>query len=205
MATNKPASSRRGPSESVKRRSEAICAPAVSFPVNGPKIPEIGPGDCVARVTEASADGVRVVVLPREAVIRHMLNQVYGSMGWGDTYYRSGSWWRCQIEVLSPVTGLYVRKDAGPLELPTNSPDRMQENTSFLRAAAKWGFAEDVMELGPIALKTEQVPVMQNDKGKYYPAAKLTVDKFARAEDGHICMVQFALPDGKKVLWDEKA
>ena len=135
MATNKPASSRRGPSESAKRRSEAVCAPAVSFPINGPKIPEIGPVDCVARVTEASADGVRVVVLPREAVIRHMLNQVYGSMGWGDTYYRSGSWWRCQIEVLSPVTGLYVRKDAGPLELPTSSPDRMQENTSFLRAS----------------------------------------------------------------------
>ena len=127
MATNKPASSRRGPSESAKRRSEAICAPAVSFPINGPKIPEIGPGDCVARVTEASAEGVRIVVLPREAVVRHMLNQVYGSMGWGDTYYRSGSWWRCQIEVLSPVTGLYVRKDAGPLELNQRAPFTARE------------------------------------------------------------------------------
>lgn len=72
-------------------------------------------------------------------------------------------------------------------------------------AAAMLGFAEDVMELGPIALKAEQVPVMKSEKGKFYPAVKISVDKFARAEDGHISMVQFALSDGKKVLWDEKA
>ena len=134
-----------------------------------------------------------------------MLDSVYGVLGWGDTYYRSGSWWRCQIEVLSPATGQYVRKDAGPLSLPTSDPDRMQENTSFLCAAAMLGFAEDVMELGPIALKAEQVPVMKSEKGKFHPAVKISVDKFARAEDGHISMVQFALSDGKKVLWDEKA
>ena len=40
----------------------------------------------------------------------------------------------------------------------------MQENTSFLCAAAMLGFAEDVMELGPIALKAEQVPVMKSEK-----------------------------------------
>lgn len=203
MAANKPASSRRGPSESAKRRSENVSAPSISFPINGPKIPEIKPEDCVARVTEASADGVRVVVLPREAVVRHMLNQTYGSLGWGDTYYRSGNWWRCQIEVLSPATGLYVRKDAGPLELPTSSLDRMQENTSFLRAAAKWGFAEDVMELGPIFLKADKAPVACTEKGKYYPAGKLTVDRFARDASGAITMVQFALPDGKKILWPD--
>lgn len=66
------------------------------------------------------------------------------------------------------------------------------------------GFAEDVMELGPIALKAERA-VMKKREGKFYPAVKISVDKFARAEDGHISMVQFALSDGKKVLWDEKA
>ena len=205
MAATKPASGRRGPSTSAKKASGAVLPPPITFPVNSPAPRQIEPQECVARCIEASADGVRVVVLPRVVDVRHMLDSVYGVLGWGDTYYRSGSWWRCQIEVLSPATGQYVRKDAGPLALPTTDLERMQENTSFLRAAAKWGFAEDVMELGPIALKTEQVPVMQNDKGKYYPAAKLTVDKFARAEDGHICMVQFTLPDGRKVLWDEKA
>lgn len=205
MASSKPASGRRGPSQGAKKASGGVLPPPVTFPVAGPVPRKIEPQECVVRCIGASADGVRVVVLPREVIIRDMLNQTYGPGGWGDTFYHSGSWWRCQIEVFFPSIGQYVRKDAGPLNLPTSDPDRMQENTSFLRAAAKWGFAEDVMELGPIALKTEQVPVMQNDKGKYYPAAKLTVDKFARAEDGHICMVQFALPDGKKVLWDEKA
>ena len=42
-------------------------------------------------------------------------------------------------------------------------------------------------------------------RDRFYPAVKISVDKFARAEDGHISMVQFALSDGKKVLWDEKA
>lgn len=205
MASSKPASGRRGPSQGAKKASGGVLSPPVTFPVAGPVPRKIEPQECVVRCIGASADGVRVVVLPREVIIRDMLNQTYGPGGWGDTFYHSGSWWRCQIEVFFPSIGQYVRKDAGPLALPTTDLERMQENTSFLRAAAKWGFAEDVMELGPIALKTEQVPVMQNDKGKYYPAAKLTVDKFARAEDGHICMVQFALPDGKKVLWDEKA
>ena len=148
---------------------------------------------------------MRVVVLPRVVDVRHMLDEIYGVLGWGDTYYRSGSWWRCQIEGLSPTTGQYVRKDAGPLNLPTADPDRMQENTSFLSAAAMLGFAEDVMELGPLALKAEQVPVGQTEKRKYYPLVKLTVDKFVRAEDGHICMVQFAKSDGTKTVWDEKA
>ncbi len=205
MAATKPASGRRGPSTSAKKASGTVLPPPITFPVSSPTPRQIEPQECVARCIEASADGVRVVVLPRVVDVRHMLDSVYGVLGWGDTYYRSGSWWRCQIEVLSPATGQYVRKDAGPLSLPTSDPDRMQENTSFLCAAAMLGFAEDVMELGPIALKAEQVPVMKSEKGKFYPAVKIFVDKFARAEDGHISMVQFALSDGKKVLWDEKA
>lgn len=195
-------SRRCGPSAGV---SGGVLAEPISFPVNGPKAPQINPEECVVRCIEASADGIRVVVLPRVADVRRMLNETYGNLGWGDTYYRSGSWWRCQIEVLSPATGLYVRKDAGPLDIPTANPDRMQENTSFLAAAAMLGFAEDVMELGPIFLKADQVPVAKTEKGKYYPAVKLTVDKFARADDGHICMVQLLRADGQKVLWDEKA
>ena len=53
--------------------------------------------------------------------------------------------------------------------------------------------------------KADQVPVATTEKGKYYPAVKLKVDKFARADDGHICMVQLLRADGQKVLWDEKA
>lgn len=205
MAAVKPASGRRGSSQGAKKASDGFCLPPITFPVNQPKVPEIKPEQCVVRCIGASADGVRVVILPREVVIRDMLNQTYGPGGWGDTFYHSGSWWRCQIEVFFPSINQYVRKDAGPLALPTADVDRMQENTSFLRAAAKWGFAEDVMELGPIALKAEQVPVMKSEKGKYYPLFKLSVDKLVRAEDGHICMVQFAKSDGTTTVWDEKA
>ena len=79
------------------------------------------------------------------------------------------------------------------------------ENYEVIFAIVNAGFAEDVMELGPIFLKADQVPVAKTEKGKYYPAVKLTVDKFARADDGHICMVQLLRADGQKVLWDEKA
>lgn len=113
MAATKPASGRRGPSTSAKKASGAVLPPPITFPVNSPAPRQIEPQECVARCIEASADGVRVVVLPRVVDVRHMLDSVYGVLGWGDTYYRSGSWWRCQIEVLSPATGQYVRKDAG--------------------------------------------------------------------------------------------
>lgn len=136
MASSKPASGRRGPSQGAKKASGGVLSQPVTFPVAGPVPRKIEPQECVVRCIGASADGVRVVVLPRVVDVRHMLDSVYGVLGWGDTYYRSGSWWRCQIEVLSPATGQYVRKDAGPLNLPTSDPDRMQENTSFLRAAA---------------------------------------------------------------------
>ena len=145
-----------GRPQAQRRLLGLFCLRPSLFPVSSPTPRQIEPQECVARCIEASADGVRVVVLPLVVDVRHMLDSVYGVLGWGDTYYRSGSWWRCQIEVLSPATGQYVRKDAGPLSLPTSDPDRMQENTSFLCAAAMLGFAEDVMELGPIALKAER-------------------------------------------------
>ena len=157
------------------------------------------------RVTAACEDGIRVVVLPKESAVRYILNETYGPLGWGNSYYYTKNWWRCQLEVLSPANGLPVRKDAGPMCLPSADVDRMQENTSFLRAAALFGVAEDVMDLKPIALKSDQVPVVKDQHGVWRAAEKLTVDRFARAEDGHIHMVQFALASGKKVLWDEKA
>lgn len=205
MATAKAPSGRRGPSKSAQPPCGAQNAPTITFPMNGPKAPQIKPEECVVRCIEASSDGIRVMVLPRVVDVRRMLNETYGNLGWGDTYYRSGSWWRCQIEVLSLAPGLYVRKDAGPLDIPTSNADRMQENTSFLAAAAMLGFADDVMALGPILLKPDKVPVAQAENGKYVPAVKLTVDKFGRAEDGHISMVQFNRSDGGKALWDEKA
>ena len=89
MAATKPASSRRGPSTSAKKASGTVLPPPITFPVSSPTPRQIEPQECVARCIEASADGVRVVVLPRVVDVRHMLDSVYGVLGWGDTYYRS--------------------------------------------------------------------------------------------------------------------
>ena len=155
-------SRRRGPSAGV---SGGGLAEPISFPVKGPKAREIKPEECVVRVIAACEDGIRVVVLPKESAVRDILNETYGPLGWGDSYYYTKNWWRCQLEVLSPVNGLPVRKDAGPMCLQSADVDRMQENTSFLRAAALFGVAEDVMDLKPIALKSEQVPVVKDQHG----------------------------------------
>lgn len=195
----------RGASRGPRKPSEAVCTPAITFPLEWAKPRQIEPQECTVRVLAASADGIRLQVLPREASVRDILNATYGPPAWSDRYYFCGGVTHCQIGILSPVTGEHVYKDAGPMALPTTDTARMQENTSFLRAASKWGIAEDVMELKPIALKSAQVPVMQDAKGGYHPAVKLTVDRFARDEAGAITMVQFALSDGKKVLWPEKA
>ncbi len=187
-----------------KSASAAVCAPDVKFPVKSPKPREIKPEECVVRIVAASDAGVQVVVLPKESAVRRILNETFGALAWGDSYYYTKNWWRCQIEILSPVNGLPVRKDAGPLALPSYDVDRMQENTSFLRAAAMFGVAEDVMDLKqPIDLDSKNVPVQRGDNGCWHVEEKLTIDQFGRSEDGHIQMIQFALPSGKKFLWPE--
>lgn len=206
MATNKPASSRRGPSESAKRRSEAVCAPAVKFPLKLDKPRQIAPQECSVVILATAEDGVKLQVIPKVVSVRDILNETYGPLGWTDRYYFCGGVTHCQVGIKDPNTWDFVYKDAGPMKLPVGDPAQMQEGTSFLRAAAKWGLADDVMELGPIALKSSQVTMKPNEKGGgWHVDGKLTVDKFARAEDGHICMVQLLRADGQKVLWDEKA
>lgn len=205
MATNKPASSRRGPSESTKRRSEAVCAPAVKFPLKLDKPRQIEPQECSVVILATAEDGVKLQVVPIVASVEAILNETYGPLGWTSRYYFCDGVPHCQVGIKDLSNGDFVYKDAGPMKLPIGDPAQMREKTSFLQAAAKWGLADDVVELGSIFLKADQVPVAKTEKGKYYPSVKLSVDKFARAEDGHICMVQLLRADGQKVLWDEKA
>ena len=205
MASNKPASSRRGPSESTKRRSEAVCAPAVKFPLKLDKPRQIEPQECSVVILATAEDGVKLQVVPIVASVEAILNETYGPLGWTSRYYFCDGVPHCQVGIKDLSNGDFVYKDAGPMKLPIGDPAQMREKTSFLQAAAKWGLADDVVELGSIFLKADQVPVAKTEKGKYYPSVKLSVDKFARAEDGHICMVQLLRADGQKVLWDEKA
>lgn len=195
----------RSTSRTPRKPSEGVSVPVVTFPIGAPKARQTKPEECAVRVLAVSADGVRVMVLPIEAAVRRILNETYGPLGWSDRYYYAGGQLRCQVGVYSPDTGEYVHKDAGPMNLPSPNPNQMQESTSFLRAAAFVGAGEDVMELKPITLKAEQVPVTQGEDGRYRLLGKLTVDRFARDENGTITMVQFALSDGRKVLWPENA
>ena len=117
MAATKPASGRRGPSTSAKKASGAVLPPPITFPVNSPAPRQIEPQECVARCIEASADGVRVVVLPRVVDVRHMLDSVYGVLGWGGHLLSL----RKLVEMpnrgtLPLLPGQYVRKDAGAAE-----------------------------------------------------------------------------------------
>lgn len=206
MTTNKPASSRRGPSESAKRRSEAVCAPAVKFPLKLDKTRQIEPQECSVVILATAEDGVKLQVVPIVASVEAILNETYGPLGWTSRYYFCDGVPHCQVGIKDLSNGDFVYKDAGPMKLPIGDPAQMREKTSFLQAAAKWGLADDVVELGPIVLKSSQVTIKPNEKGGgWHVDGKLSVDKFARAEDGHICMVQLLRADGQKVLWDEKA
>lgn len=205
MATNKPASSRRGPSESAKRRSEAVCAPAVKFPLKLDKPRQIEPQECSVVILAEAEDGVRLQVVPKVASVQDILNEAYGPLGWTDRYYSCGGVPHCQVGIKDLDSGEFVYKDAGPMKLPVGDPAQMQEGTSFLRSAAKWGLADDVVELKPIALKSSQVTMVQDKKGGWHVDGKLTVDKIVRDERGHIYMIQFAKADGTKAVWDEKA
>lgn len=196
----------RGASRGPRKPAEAVCAPAITFPLEWTKPRRIEPQECSVVILAAAEDGVKLQVVPIVASVEGILNETYGPLGWTSRYYFCDGIPHCQVGIKDLRDGQFVYKDAGPMKLPIGDPAQMREKTSFLQAAAKWGLADDVMELKPIALKSSQVTMQPNEKGGgYHPAVKLTVDRFARDEAGAITMVQFALSDGKKVLWPEKA
>lgn len=191
---------RRGPSAGV---SSAALTEPVKFPVDVPKPAQTAPENCHVIVLAVAEDAVRVKLLPDDAAVRKLLNDAYGSGGWGNRRYNAGQQLWCQVCVYVPQTGEYVYKDAGALSIPAHDPKRMQEITSFLAAAALWGAGADVLDLKPIALKASQVPIVQDDKKRWRLDTTLKVDRFARDDSGKITMVYFVTTEGKKVLWPE--
>lgn len=206
MATNKPASSRRGPSNGAKKPTSGVSAPCVTFPVEVPKPAQTLPEGCHVITLAVDKDAARVMLLPDDAAVRKLLDDAYGSAGWCMRRYYAGSQLWCQVGVYSPTTNEYVYKDAAAMSVPANNPAKMQEITSFLAAASLWGAGADVLGVEKILLKSTQVPIVESkDKKRWMLDTSLRVDRFARDEAGAITMVQFALSDGKKVLWPEKA
>ena len=116
MATNKPASSRRGPSESAKRRSEAVCAPAVKFPLKLDKPRQIEPQECSVVILATAEDGVKLQVVPIVASVEAILNETYGPLGWTSRYYFCDGVPHCQVGIKDLSNGDFVYKDAGPIK-----------------------------------------------------------------------------------------
>lgn len=199
MAT--PKSSGRGrPQKSV---SQAVCTPAVKFPIEVPKAPQTAPQAVSVLNVAISEDAVKVKLLPSMKAVSEMLDKTFGPAGWcSRRYFADGRLW-CQVGIYSPDTHEYVFKDAGGLNLPCRDPALMREVTSFVSASALWGVGRDVMELDDILLKSTQVPIGKDEKGRVHLQTSLKVDRFAYDDAGHITMVQFVTGEGKKILWPE--
>lgn len=199
MAT--PKSSGRGRPQ--KSSPVSFCAPDVKFPVEVPKAPQTAPQAVSVLTVAISEDAVKVKLIPNVTAVREMMDKTFGPAGWSmRRYYADGRLW-CQVGVYSPDTREYCYKDAGGLNLPCRDPALMREVTSFVSAAAFWGVGRDVMELDDILLKSTQVTINKDEKGRCHLLTALKVDRFAYDEAGHITMVQFVSGDGKKILWPE--
>lgn len=194
---------RRGPSAGS---SGTVSVEPVSFPLNVPKPAQTAPEQCHAIIVSAAEDAVRVKLMPDDAAVRRLLDDVYGPAGWCMRRYYAGSQLWCQVGVYSPATGEYVYKDAAALSIPAHDPARMQEITSFLAAAALWGAGADVLELKPLLLKASaHLPTVQDKAKRWRLDTTLRVDRFARDDAGKITMVQFVTTEGAKILWPESA
>lgn len=207
MATGKA-----GTRRTTRKASESVCnafsVPDIKFPIELPKVRQTEPQECLALITATSADAVRIKLIPDELAVRKILDETYGNGGWCKRQYFADSQLWCAVGVYCPATGEYVYKDAAAFSLPCRDPAQMRKTTSFLAAASIWGVGQDVLELGNILLKSEQVPIIPDDENgerkRYRLGTSLTVDRFARNESGHITMVQFAMSDGRKVLWQQE-
>lgn len=196
----------------TRKASESVCnafsVPDIKFPIELPKVRQTEPQECLVLITATSADAVRIKLIPDEPAVRKILDETYGNGGWCKRQYFADSQLWCAVGVYCPATGEYVYKDAAAFSLPCRDPAQMRKTTSFLAAASIWGVGQDVLELGNILLKSEQMPIITYDENgerkRYRLGTSLTVDRFARNESGRITMVQFAMSDGRKVLWQQE-
>ena len=163
------------------------------------------PADCCVVVAKTTDTFVRLRVLPTPAGICRILDARFGPMGWCRRHYNCGSALYCSIGIYNPVTGDYLHKDA-PAHDDYIGGDKatLQDASSFAHAAALWGICEDVLALPAITFTAQQVeiqpvPDARNPQriASYRMRQILTVDKFARKEDGTVAAVQYKDQDGK--------
>lgn len=213
MAATTKSPTRRKPTQSVPERPATAAA---QFPLSCPKPRQTHPAEAVVIPLETSKKGVRLRVIPAPAAVRQILNEAFGELGWAERrYFADGRLW-CAVGVFNPYMSDYCFRDAGALVgAHPGSNDVWKEETSFLAAADLWGAGSDVMNIPPIVLLADQVPIVgitkpgrnPNDPpvvAGYRLGTTLTVDKFLRRPDSdEIIAVQFTDKDGRRITWEK--
>ena len=168
------------------------------------------PEDTFVLVDTVTEKYVQLRVLPLPAAVERRLNVMFGPMGWSCRRYACGGTLYCSVGVYNPLTGDYLHKDAPAIYDYNFGPDKAkaQAASSFVHAAAHWGVGADVLELPTMVFGSQQMEIYpvaaQNDPKRvvgYRLRPALTVDKFARDNDGTIVMVQLKDQDGKVYVW----
>ncbi len=168
------------------------------------------PEDTFVLVDTVTEKYVQLRVLPLPAAVERRLNVMFGPMGWSCRRYACGGTLYCSVGVYNPLTGDYLHKDAPAVDDYNVGKDKAkaQAASSFVHAAAHWGVGADVLELPTMVFGNQQMEIhpvaAQNDPKRvvgYRLRPSLTVDKFARDNDGTIVMVQLKDQDGKVYVW----
>lgn len=168
------------------------------------------PEDTFVLVDTVAEKYVQLRVLPLPTAVERRLNVMFGPMGWSCRRYACGGALYCSVGVYNPLTGDYLHKDAPAVDDYNVGKDKAkaQAASSFVHAAAHWGVCEDVLELPTMVFSSQQMEIhpvaAQNDPKRvvgYRLRPTLTVDKFARGDDGTIVMVQLKDQDGKAYVW----
>lgn len=191
---------------------EKTSTPAV-YPLRlpaGATLEQTTPEDTFVLVDVVAEKYVQLRVLPLPTAVERRLNSMFGLMGWSCRRYACGGTLYCSVGVYNPLTGDYLHKDAPAVDDYNVGKDKAkaQAASSFVHAAAHWGVCEDVLELPTMAFSSQQMEIYpvaaQNDPKRvvgYRLRPALTVDKFARDNDGAIIMVQLKDQDGKVYVW----
>lgn len=183
-----------------------------ALPVGLPSDPPCAtmPADVFVRVKAVSRDEVQLVLLPYPAAVERMLNTTFGPMGWTRRTYSCGGVLYCSVGVWCPAMGDFVQKDAPALaDYAGTDKAKAADASAFWGAAAYWGVCKDIRELPVLRLKDSALDIVAvpGKDGKtitgYQLRQALQVDKFDRAPDGSIRMVQFVDQNGKKLLWGD--
>lgn len=130
------------------------------------KIRALRADEIEVRVSNITQKGCMLLLYKDARCDKRILDEMYTPMGWQDKYEEIKGNLYCSVGVLNPETGTWVWKQDCGVESNAEK-EKGEASDAFKRACFNWGIGRELYTKIFIWIKSSDVPVKENDRGKY--------------------------------------